>query len=334
MNIHYFQRYHCKENVATGNAMLLLSRLYHYSPYKFNYLMTKLTASSFNDFNIGVSFNSQVKADITVPDGQIKQNSFDIVIETKLIKTFNIDQVVGHLSSFKNEDYQVMLTLSPYEMDSNQRDEIEEAVDKNNRLYNKVVKHIHLSFEELIKMIQGVIDENRDYELIDILEDYKEYCYHDRLISDRGNTIRAVTAGATFDENVTLGLYYDNADRGYSEHDYLALYKDKSILAVGKVTSIVEADIVDGNVLVKKSISVTEEQKMKILKTAESSNEHGWDTRSGHKFFFVDKFFRTNYLKTSKYPLQGTKLFKISEITDEKIQNVEELARMLDGKTW
>lgn len=35
MRIHYFQRYHQKENVATANTMLLLSRLYSYSPNKF-----------------------------------------------------------------------------------------------------------------------------------------------------------------------------------------------------------------------------------------------------------------------------------------------------------
>ena len=35
MKIHYFQRYHEKENVATANTMLLLSRLYQYSSDKF-----------------------------------------------------------------------------------------------------------------------------------------------------------------------------------------------------------------------------------------------------------------------------------------------------------
>lgn len=35
MKIHYFQRYHAKENVATANTMLLLSRLYSYYSNKF-----------------------------------------------------------------------------------------------------------------------------------------------------------------------------------------------------------------------------------------------------------------------------------------------------------
>lgn len=36
MKIHYFQRYHEKENVATANTMLLLLRLYSYSSYHLN----------------------------------------------------------------------------------------------------------------------------------------------------------------------------------------------------------------------------------------------------------------------------------------------------------
>lgn len=35
MKIHYFQRYHKGEDVATANTMLLLSRLYAYSSNKF-----------------------------------------------------------------------------------------------------------------------------------------------------------------------------------------------------------------------------------------------------------------------------------------------------------
>lgn len=40
MKIHYFQRYHQGEDVATANTMLLSSRLYQYSSDKF-YLFLK-----------------------------------------------------------------------------------------------------------------------------------------------------------------------------------------------------------------------------------------------------------------------------------------------------
>lgn len=49
MKIHYFQRYHAKENVATANTMLLLSRLYSYSPDKFfKFLNSEYLSEKFN----------------------------------------------------------------------------------------------------------------------------------------------------------------------------------------------------------------------------------------------------------------------------------------------
>lgn len=48
MKIHYFQRYHSKENVATANTMLLLSRLYSYSSDKFfSFLKSQYFSDSF-----------------------------------------------------------------------------------------------------------------------------------------------------------------------------------------------------------------------------------------------------------------------------------------------
>lgn len=48
MKIHYFQRYHDKENVATANTMLLLSRLYQYSSDKFfRFLKSEFFSDSF-----------------------------------------------------------------------------------------------------------------------------------------------------------------------------------------------------------------------------------------------------------------------------------------------
>lgn len=42
MQIHYFQRYHSKENVDTSNTMLMLSRLYNYNADKFFSMINSL----------------------------------------------------------------------------------------------------------------------------------------------------------------------------------------------------------------------------------------------------------------------------------------------------
>lgn len=49
MRIHYFQRYHQKENVATANTLLLLSRIYTYSADKFfRFLKSEYFMDSFD----------------------------------------------------------------------------------------------------------------------------------------------------------------------------------------------------------------------------------------------------------------------------------------------
>lgn len=111
MNIHYFQRYHEKENVATANTMLLLSRLYSYSSDKFfRFLKSEYFSDSFNP---EIVFELQKKSVDSIPDAVISQESFKIVVETKLSDWFYENQLERHLNSFNDERYKVMLTLAP-----------------------------------------------------------------------------------------------------------------------------------------------------------------------------------------------------------------------------
>jgi len=52
--------------------------------------------------------------------------------------------------------------------------------------------------------------------------------------------MRVQLADTTFDFSVNENLYYDNIDRGFSAHDYLGLYKEKSVRAIGKITAIIQ----------------------------------------------------------------------------------------------
>ncbi|QWV86967.1 hypothetical protein KQ224_02285 [Streptococcus parasuis] len=71
MKIHYFQRYHAKENVATANTMLLLSRLYQYSSDKFfRFLKSEFFSDSFEP---EIVFNLQEKSVDSIPDATITQ---------------------------------------------------------------------------------------------------------------------------------------------------------------------------------------------------------------------------------------------------------------------
>jgi hypothetical protein len=98
--IHYFQRYSQKENVVTNNTLLLFSRLYAYNPFRFdNFLNEALQGKSSVD--VGISFQQQTKSpEKSIPDGLLSQQSFKVVIETKLYSNYHLDQLRGHLGVF------------------------------------------------------------------------------------------------------------------------------------------------------------------------------------------------------------------------------------------
>lgn len=114
MQIHYFQRYHSKENVDTSNTMLMLSRLYNYSAGRFFAMLNSLILGE--NETPEIAFDLQVVGDESVPDAIISQRSFRIVIETKLHNQFRRDQLLKHLAQFAGEEIKVLLTLDPRPM--------------------------------------------------------------------------------------------------------------------------------------------------------------------------------------------------------------------------
>ena len=205
MKIHYFQRYHEKENVATANTMLLLSRLHAYSSDKFfRFLKSEYFSDSFNP---EIIFTLQEKSVDSVPDATITQESFKIVVETKMSDWFYEDQLLRHLNSFSDEKYKVMITLAPELMEENKKAAFEEKLKQYNESQRYPVIHINTTFEAMANAIGDILDD-RDYDMQDVLADYLNYCYTDGLIpvSDAWKYMRMQLAGATFDFNISSNV--------------------------------------------------------------------------------------------------------------------------------
>lgn len=112
MKVHYFQRYHSKENVATANTMLLLSRLYSYSPEKFFKL---LKSEIFSDiFEPEMTFRMQERNKNSVPDATITQEGFKVIVEAKMTDWFYEDQLMRHLLSLEMKSIRCWLRLLLY----------------------------------------------------------------------------------------------------------------------------------------------------------------------------------------------------------------------------
>ena len=336
MKIHYFQRYHEKENVATANTMLLLSRLYSYSSDKF---FRFLKSEYFSDeFNPEIIFTLQERSVSSIPDATITQESFKIVVETKMSDWFYEEQLVRHLNSFTDEKYKVMITLAPELMEATKKNAFEKTLRRYNANQNRPVIHINTTFEAMANAISEVLDD-RDYEMQDVLADYLNYCYTDGLIpvSDAWKYMRMQLAGATFDFNAESNVYFDSVDRGFRAHDTLALYKNKSVRAIGKVIARITAVETENEVKYNAEFGELTEERKEIIKNAMAEGDtHGYDLRTNeHRYFFVEKFYETDFKKITPRAPMGTRIFDLTQVLGtEDIPDIEELARRLRNESW
>ena len=336
MKIHYFQRYHEKENVATANTMLLLSRLYSYSSDKFfRFLKSEYFADSFEPELV---FTLQEKSVDSIPDATITQERFKIVVETKLTDWFYSDQLMRHLKSFGDEKNKIMITLASELMAEEKLADFEKQLKEYNETQTYPVIHINTTFEMMANAIGDVIDD-RDYEMQEVLEDYLNYCYKDGLIpvSDSWKYLRMQLAGTTIDFNISNNIYYDNSGRGFRAHDYLGLYKQKSVRAIGKICARITAVETETGVKYTPEFGeLTEERKQMIAKAMADGDSHGYDLRTvEHRYFFVEQFYETDFKKISSGGYMGTRIFDLSALLgSDEIPEVEQLAELLKDKSW
>ena len=335
MKTHYFQRYHSKENVATANTMLLLSRLYSYSSDKF---FRFLKSEYFSDrFEPEIVFTLQEKSEESVPDATITQEGFKIVVETKMSDWFHSDQLLRHLKSFKEERNKVLITIAPELMAKDKKAKFEEQLREYNENHDYPVIHINTTFELLAEAVQGVIDD-RDYEMQDVLDDYLNYCYNDSLIfvPDSWKWMRVQLAGTTFDFNIRQKLYYDDIDRGFRAHDYLGLYKQKSVRAIGRITDIITAVLEeDGEITysVEKG-EIDDNKKRDIAIAIEDGKNYGYSLTKT-RFFFVDKFYETDFRKTTPRAPMGSRVFDLTQVMGvSELPDTSVIAEKLKSITW
>ena len=333
-SIHDFQRYSQPENVATNNTLLLLSRLYQESPNKFKGFLNELLGDT--DLEAGIVFNQQRKGSGSIPDGDLSQTSFKVAIETKMHQKFSIAQLTSHLKSFDKEEHKILLSLSPKFPTASLKAQIETQVNQYNTVNNVSIKYFPTTFQQIVEKFNNIL-EDYDYELVELIDDYESYCIHDKLITDDEYRMRAVTCGWTLDENFKYSLYYDNVKDGYSEHSYIGIYSGKSIRGIGKLENIIEANLLSTGLVVKSSTSKpTPQQLQNIIDViAEAKVNNNWDISKAHNFFCVDKFYKTDFKKETKYPLQGTKFFNLKkELNLQTLPSTDIIADLLKNETW
>lgn len=332
--LHYFQRYDSKENWVTNATLLLLSKLYHFDRLKFELVLNNILEDSKLSLNIGASFSQQKWGKASVVDGVISQESFKIVIETKLYDNFSINQLKNHLDALEeNYTQRILLALSKSRIDSNIRNEILNTLQEDKY---KGIKFASTTYEDIYRNISLRLAEY-DFEMREILDDYISLCSENGLTNIENRTMLVFTAGTSINENLKYRIYYDPVTRSHnSPFKYIGLYVNKAIVAVGKLEKEVHCDYEDGKLKATGDNPIsdlTNDEYNRIKDTILTTDYYDLD--HDVKFFLVDNFYQTNYVKTSFSSLRAKRYFWLDEITGFKEDmTTQELADLLDNKTW
>lgn len=334
--VHYFPRYHQRENVITNNTLLLFNLIYKESPELFETVLNTLFEGK-AELSVGIQVEQQGRIKHgTVPDANISQQSFRLVIETKRGTDFHGGQLEGHLQAFGDEAVKVLLLLSNERL-SDATLSILVPADSN----PKGVRIVSRSFEDVIGAIIASTSD-RDMELRDLVDDYRQFCDSMDVLPWSKYWLRANTAGLSWEENLKYGVYYESLDKGTFDHHYFGLYGNKEVFAIGKMVNSVRAELEYDklvNVASDKNVDVTQDQldRIKAIIGAPKVGAGGYDVSKGCRFFIVEKFYETHFKKSTPFPIRKWRDFDLRDYLGKNLSelpSVEEIAKRLDGMTW
>ena len=179
-------------------------------------------------------------------------------------------------------------------MEANKKIDFDNRLKEYNSTQDYPIIHVNTTFEKITEAIQDLIND-RDYEMQEVLDDYLSYCYKDKLIADSWKRMKMQLCGATFDFNVRENLYYNGIDRPFSAHDYIGLYKEKSVKAIGKIEAIITAIKTDTGLEYEAEFGkITNSRKEQIDNAITDGKNYGYEL-ANERFLFVEKFYETNF---------------------------------------
>lgn len=323
----YFQRYSSKENVVTNTVLHLFSQINAHSTDRLRELLVDL----FDDdaVPLGVQIHQQVRSSASIPDGFISQEPVHIIIETKVDAAVDADQLTRHLQAFKHGtagNYLLLLTVTP-------------AGDADVSSVSKAAQAVGVTFKAFTfeRVCESLKDSVQPYEihLKAIVEDFLLYCNDMGLLPDRREWMRIVPCGETLDLNARWGVYYHPTDRGYSDHEFVGAYAQKAVRFVGKLKCIFDyvatAPPTYGTIVSGAYDSDCLRRIEGIV--ADTKKKPGWDVSSGYRFFCVDKFIPTLFVKKTAGGIQGARFYDVSQIVKDDA-SAEGLAQALRDQQW
>lgn len=326
--IHYFQRYSSVENTVTNNTLLLFARIQNHSNTVASKLLSDLTNE---EIEIGVQFLQQGREEKSVPDGQIIQDSFKILIEAKVGAGVNHSQIIAHCASFNRESVKIMLLLTKQTVGAAEQAEINAKI----REIYKGITFVALTFKDIYESIEDLYPDHEP-EMQELVRDYQIYCHETNLLDKSDCIMRVVPCSESIHLNKKYGMYFQKSHRGYTPHTFLGIYSQKAVQLIWKSDSVFDVEYIYGELVIHLvEGEKTEEFNERIINMIHDAREQcGYEISTGHRFFITRNVVETNYIKRSRGGIQGHRIHDLSPYLDGKNLSVEDIAQILRDNTW
>ena len=349
-NVSYFPPYSQAENVATNTVLLLFSHVHRLAPGIFADLLTRITD---DEYAVGPTFHNQVRMQggSGIPDALIQQAPFEIYVETKLGGELGVDQIEAHLATIKKNETvpgsSILIGLTGTAIAQTRYNELRNLGEM------KKVRFFATTFSEIADILEKAsADFRTDLNLI--LEEYRAFIQEQGLVPVSENKLLINPCGTSYEQNKRHHIYHDQPGRSKVFCKYLGIYKEKSVSLIGKVLAVVNARIEDNKVVITENHPLswrrgelhepTEEEQGRILGIVNGSDYYNLRHEEA-RYYIVDRFVKTEFIKTSKYGIFGHRYFNLDssaeneqgavpELFENQDPSLETLAAALNGKTW
>ena len=325
-NVRLFPTFSQRENQTTNHCLLILKMLYEENPKFLSEALDLLLDEALSDA-IGVKFTQQKRGQNCVPDGEIMQEPFSILIETKRGNHFNREQLLNHLKTLnQRQGKKILIALGNFEFEGNSCDPILAEVEQQAKADG--VFFTCVSFERFLQSIRlNYLPKN----LVDAIDDLDDYFDEEDLLPTWKRRLDVVNCKRTFDQVLQHRVYICPANGGHYSHrrsSYFGTYRNKRVEQVALIEAVIDLESQTEATLKWKNVDCSNESLIAIAQERHRCCADWFPAR----IFVLGELHPTDFEKTSPGGMQGNKqYFDISKL---KVKNAAELALTLKGKKW
>lgn len=327
--ISLFADYHGKENSVTNFCGLMLKLVYQESPRLLNRLLDILFEGEAEVPFVGPMFEQQKGKEKSIPDLEIKQNSFQILVETKLTDWFHEDQLDNHVTGFsENIDSKILILLCNFEdKNSNQK-----RLKFKSKIKKKKVSVIEVTFEDFLK---GLSEVCITPQLQEYLKEFEDYLDRKKLLPIWKYRLDVVNCVGTKDMILKKNIYMcpnDGASYQHQRAKYFGTYWDKKVENIFTIDAIVvyDTNFKSPELKWKNDESIEDNELFKRSKEAIDEYQSAEMKQYGIQVFLLSNPKKVNFIKDTKGGLYGSKKYFI--IND--VQNIDDLSKRIHDKKW